>query len=100
MCKKRLHVDHPELPLRSRRADRSKLSRYVHAYCRHRESARNLLAEGCRIVRNRDAQARPERSGDADDATQDRRTIIAATTRTASSWRNQAAARCGVTDPS
>ena len=33
MYKKRLHVDHPELPLRSRRADRSKLSRYVHAYC-------------------------------------------------------------------
>ena len=30
MYKKRLHVDHPELPLRSRRADRSKLSHYVH----------------------------------------------------------------------
>jgi len=30
MRKKRLHVDHPELPLRSRRADRSKLSHYVH----------------------------------------------------------------------
>lgn len=30
MHEKRLHVDHPKLPLRSRRVDPSKLSRYMH----------------------------------------------------------------------